>query len=66
MWTVVYVAQSKDGAAKLQGMLSDQGVLVKTRQIGRTKNTDGLFEVLVPETEVEDACVILEQLGTDF
>lgn len=66
MWTVVYVAQSKDGASKLQGMLSEQGVLVKTRQIGRSKNNDGLFEILVPETEVEDACVILEQLRTDF
>ncbi|KPU43446.1 hypothetical protein OXPF_28870 [Oxobacter pfennigii] len=66
MWTVIYVAQSRDGATKLQGMLSEQGVLVKTRQIGKNKNADGLFEVLVPETEVEDACVILEQLGTDF
>lgn len=66
MWTVVYVAQSKDGAAKLQGMLSEQGVLVKTRQIGKSKGSDGLFEILVPETEVEDACVILEQLGTDY
>jgi len=66
MWTVVYVAQSKDGANKLQGMLSEQCVLVKTRQIGKSKNNDGLFEILVPETEVEDARVILEQLGTDY
>lgn len=66
MWTVVYVAQSKDGASELQDMLSRQGVLVKTRQIGKGKNADGLFEILVPETEVEDACVILEQLGRDF
>lgn len=66
MWTVVYVAQSKDGASKLQDMLSEQGVLVKTRQIGKTKNMDGIFEILVPETEVEDACTILEQLGRDF
>jgi hypothetical protein len=66
MWTVIYVAQSKDGATKLQGMLSEQGVLVKTRQIGKSKNSDGLYEVLVPETEVEDACIILEQLGREF
>ena len=66
MWTVIYVAQSKDGATKLQGMLSEQGVLVKTRQIGKSKNSDGLYEVLVPETEVEDARIILEQLGTEF
>ena len=66
MWTVIYVAQSKDGATKLQGMLSEQGVLVKTRQIGKSKNSDGLYEVLVPETEIEDARIILEQLGTEF
>lgn len=66
MWTVIYVAQSKDGASELQDMLNKQGVLVKTRQIGKAKNSDGLFEILVPETEVEDACIILEQLGRDF
>jgi hypothetical protein len=66
MWTVIYVAQSRDGADKLQDMLSGQGVLAKTRQIGKSKSSDGLFEILVPETEVEDACAILEQLGRDF
>jgi hypothetical protein len=66
MWTVIYIAQSRDGADKLQGMLSEQGVLVKTRQIGKVKNSDGLFEILVPETEVEDARIILEQLGREF
>jgi type III secretory pathway lipoprotein EscJ len=66
MWTVIYVAQSEDGASKLQGILGEQGVLVKTRQIGKTKSQDGIFEILVPETEVEDACTILEQLGRDF
>lgn len=66
MWTVIYVAQSKDGAEELQDMLNRQGVLVKTRQIGRGKNSDGLFEILVPEMEVDDACIILEQLGRDF
>lgn len=66
MWTVIYVAQSKDGANKLQSRLSEQGVLVKTRQISKSKKTDGIYEILVPETEVEDACVIIEQLTTDF
>lgn len=66
MWTVIYVAQSKIGAEELKNMLSDQGVLVKIRQISKGRNNDGLFEILVPETEVEDACAILEQLGKDF
>ena len=66
MWTVVYIAQSKDGAEKLQSMLREQGVLVKMRGIGKSKNNDGLYEILVPEMEIEDARVILEQLGRDF
>ena len=66
MWTVVYIAQSKDGAEKLQSMLREQGVLVKMRRIGKSKNNDGLYEILVPEMEIEDARVILEQLGRDF
>lgn len=66
MWTVIYVAQSKDGADELQDMLCNQGVLVRTHQIGKGKNSDGLFEILVPETEVEDARIILEQLQRDY
>lgn len=66
MWTVIYVAQSMDGASRLKKRLSDQGVLVKTNKIGRSKNSDGLYEILVPETEVEDACSILEQIGFEF
>lgn len=66
MWTVIYVAQSKNGANKLQSKLSEQGVLVKTRLISKSSKTDGVYEVLVPETEVEDACGIIEQLTTDF
>ncbi|HBM76097.1 MAG TPA: hypothetical protein DD429_11185 [Clostridiaceae bacterium] len=66
MWTVVYVAQSKAGANELKNMLNEQGVLIKVHQIGKSKNGDGLFEVLVPEAEVEDARGILEQLGRDF
>lgn len=66
MWTVVYIAQRRAGADELKCMLTEQGVLVKVRQIGRSKSNNGLFEVLVPEAEVEDARGILEQLGRDF
>lgn len=66
MWTVIYIAQSKDGANKLQNRLNEQGVLVKTRQICKSKRSEGIYEILVPETEVQDACGIIEQLTTDF
>ncbi|HBM81908.1 MAG: hypothetical protein QME45_05905 [Clostridiales bacterium] len=66
MWTVIYVARCRQGAKELKNMLANQGVFVKTRQISRNKNNDGLHEILVPETEVEDACIILEQLKKDY
>lgn len=60
MWTVVYVAQSKQEMEKVEKALSDQGVLVKIKKIG--KNNDEkkcLYEILVPQVEVDDAYMII-------
>lgn len=62
MWTVVHVAQSKNEVEKIQKALCDQGVLVKIRQIGKSKNGQVLFEVLVPNCEVDDACSVLTSI----
>lgn len=62
MWTVVYVAQSIEEAQKIEKALSDDGVLVKLKQIGKGKNGQGIYEVLVPKTEVEDAYLILTSI----
>lgn len=62
MWTVVHVAQSKMELDKIEKALSEQGVLVKTRQIGKNKNGQALFEVLVPATEVDDASAVLTSI----
>lgn len=62
MWTVVYVAQSIDEAQKIENALTADGVLVKLKQIGKGKNGLGIFEVLVPKTEVEDAYLILTSI----
>jgi hypothetical protein len=62
MWTVVHVAQSKVELDKIEKALTDQGVLVKTRQIGKSKNGQTLYEILVPNSEVEDACVVLTSI----
>lgn len=62
MWTVVYVAQSRQETEKIQSALSNQGVLVKIRQIGKEKDGHGLFEILVPQTEVDDAYTILTSI----
>ena len=56
MWTVVYIARTKDMADKLQKILEDDGMLVKVRPICKsTDGSDTSYEVLVPESEVEQA-----------
>ena len=60
MWTVVYVAQSKQEMEKIEKALSDQGVLVKVKKIGKNNDDkNGLYEILVPQAEVDDAYTIL-------
>lgn len=64
MWTVVYMAQSKEIAEKLQETLSKEGLLVKTRPITKnTENNDNYYEVLVPESEIEEAHGIIIETG---
>ena len=56
MWTVVYMAQSKEIATALQELLTEDGILVKLRPISKSHdNSDNYYEVLVPEAEVEEA-----------
>jgi menaquinone-dependent protoporphyrinogen IX oxidase len=64
MWTVVYMAQSKDIATKLQDLLSQDGILVKIRPISKNhENNDNYYEVLVPEAEVEEAHSVIIEKG---
>lgn len=64
MWTVVYMAQNKEIVVKLQEILEKEGLLVKTRPISKNKNNnDNYYEVLVPESEVEEAHSIIIDTG---
>ncbi len=64
MWTVVYMAQSKDVANQLQEILSKEGILVKLRAISKNvENNDNYFEVLVPEAEIEEAHSVIIEKG---
>lgn len=64
MWTVVYIAQSKEIAVKLQDILTKEGLLVKIRPISKnSENDDNYYEVLVPESEVEEAHGIIIETG---
>ncbi len=64
MWTVVYMAQSKEIATKLQNLLTDEGILVKLRPISKNhESNDNYYEVLVPESEVEEAHSVIIETG---
>ncbi|OQB13920.1 MAG: hypothetical protein BWY15_01548 [Firmicutes bacterium ADurb.Bin193] len=56
MWTVVYMAQGKEMAMKIQKALEEGGVLVKVKLIGKDAGgNDNCYEILVPAAEVEEA-----------
>ncbi|NLH97543.1 MAG: hypothetical protein GX477_09450 [Clostridiaceae bacterium] len=64
MWTVVYMAQSKEIATALQELLTEEGILVKLRPISKSHdNSDNYYEVLVPEAEVEEAHSVIIEKG---
>jgi hypothetical protein len=59
MWTVVYMAQNKESVSYLAELLENQGILVKIRATNQEAGEDSCFEVLVPESEVDQAHDIL-------
>lgn len=61
MWKVVYIAHSKTIAEKLEQQLARAGVLVKIRPLGNAA-ISLQFEVLVPESEIEEAQEVLNAL----
>ena len=64
MWTVVYIAQSKAKAEKMKDVLTSEGLLVTLRGLGTT-DTDNMpkaVEILVPESEAEEAHEIIHNI----
>lgn len=60
MWTVVYIAPNKSIAETLKRVLSDEGLLVMLRAASSLSVRElGAFEILVPESEAEEAHEIL-------
>ncbi|MDU4962066.1 MAG: hypothetical protein E6X17_15530 [Sporomusaceae bacterium] len=59
MWTVIYIAAGRAPAEKIRAALLEGGVLADIRPVGMSLSGDGLFEILVLESEAEEANVIL-------
>lgn len=62
MWTVIYIAPSKQAAEDLRDALSREGLLVSLRATGLSTNGGGShFELLVPKGEAREAHQVLNQ-----
>ncbi len=59
VWTVVYVAPTRSVAERLRSMLEKEGFLPRLRPVGLTDNEDRSVEILVPESEVDEATELL-------
>jgi hypothetical protein len=63
MWTVVYIAANRGQAEGIKEMLCTEGVLANIRPAGIAILGDGLYEIMVLESEADEAHAILCQFA---
>lgn len=62
MWTVVHIALDMPGAELARSVLEAEGILVRLRPVGVPYlGESGSVEVLVPESEAEEAQQVLSE-----
>jgi hypothetical protein len=62
VWTVIYMATDKKTACKVEEAIKSEGFLVRTRQAMKSKRYGCCIEVIVPESEAQEAQnIILEK-----
>ncbi|HEY3425653.1 MAG TPA: DUF2007 domain-containing protein [Negativicutes bacterium] len=62
MWIVIYIAANRAQAEMLKNLLCTEGILANTRQAGVVSLLgDGMYEILVLESEADEAHAILCQ-----
>lgn len=62
MWRVVYMTNTREDAMHIEKLLLQEGFLVKIKSISKN-NPQGTCEILVPQSEAEEAYMILIQHG---
>lgn len=62
MWTVIYMALTKESVLEVQNILTDASLAVRVKPVG-DGDTKGYYEILVPETETQLAHNILISNG---
>ena len=56
MWTVIYMAQSREAADNLRALLENAGILVKIRPVTKAAEAEAnAFEILIPQTEKDES-----------
>jgi hypothetical protein len=63
MWTVVYIAANRAQAEEIKEKLFAEGVLANIRPAGVAMLGDGLYEVMVLESEANEAHAVLCQFA---
>ena len=64
MWIVVYMSQNKLSIDNLRVALEAAGILLKVRPVNKSgSSSDECFELLVPESEVNQAHEIIIEQG---
>jgi hypothetical protein len=62
MWTVIYIATNRVHAEKIKDILCSEGILANTKATGAAAaNGDGAYEILVLESEANEANEIICQ-----
>ena len=51
MWTVIYISPSEKIAETIRSQLTEEGFLIKVRQVSGSKRQ---FEILVPASELDE------------
>ena len=63
MWTVIHIAANRAQAEMFKSLLESEGLMADLRPSGISILGDGLFEVMVLESEAEEAREILCETG---
>lgn len=63
MWTVIHIAANRAQAEMVKSLLESEGLMVDIRPAGISVLGDGVFEVMVLESEAEEAREILNETG---
>lgn len=63
MWTVVYIAANRTQADEIREMLCREGVLANMRPTSFSALGDGLYEIMVLESEADEAQALLCQFA---